>query len=68
MVSKASSFIGFATSIVICGVDVIAGESTSFDAYVASIYMIRLTRDLPKCLLVPFSSYSVSRPSGQTTF
>jgi len=36
--------------------------------YVASIYVIRLTRDISRCFLISFSSYSVSRPFGQSTF
>jgi len=36
--------------------------------YVASIYAIRLTRDLPRCFLISSSSYSISCPFGQTTF
>jgi len=43
--NTSSSFIGFTASIVVRGVDVIAGESRRL-MYVASIYAIRLTRDL----------------------
>jgi len=54
----------FCSTIVVRGVD--AGESSRRLTYVASIYAICLTRDLPRYLFVSSLPYSVSCPSGQT--
>jgi len=66
VVSKTfSSFIGFAASIVAVWTFPLVNPSRRL-IYVASIYVIRLTCDLPRCLLFSFSSYLVSCLSYQT--